>query len=495
MTRRREPFEPRNVGKVGLYLCGPTLNGYCHLGHVRTYLSLDVIVRYLEYKGYKVEYVTNLTDFSDNLVARAEETNEDPLVRSRRFEKAFFEDMEAFHLRPANSYPRASAHIQEIIDMTKGLIQKGLTYESGGVIYFDVKKYRDFGRLSHPRRCDRLFLRLLSVSLCALFSALHSIGPAATKAVGSRSLVSKFPMLLWQVTRLAAFSIAENGRFPPRDPYDIILWKQVNEDELGWESPWGRGRPGWHIECSVMSTKYFGPQLDIHCGGEDLKFPHHESETALSESYTGKKPFVKYWIHAGLVTVEGRKMAKSTGNLITARDFLKKHSAESFRLFVLSKHHRERFDLRENELVKCEEIIKNICKTRDALSDLIRNLGDRRQRVEEERRLVEELSRIKREFLMGMDNDFNTRIALSRFYELIQTGNEILDMRTSKGVIETALNTISELGSILGLFQGQWNLSVSAEARLSPSTPARLEPIPISTYARKWEKGIGSVSE
>jgi len=411
----------------------------------------------------------NLTDFDDTFVARAKKNNEDALALSRRFEQAFFEDMKRLHTRPANNYPRASNHVQEMIDMTRGLMQKELTYESDGSIYFDAKKSHNSGRFFPAGRSDRFFLRLLSLSLSKILSTLQSILPAAAKAIYDHgSLVEEAP----------AFHEHVCITLGARDPYDILLWKRVNEDELGWESPWGRGRPGWHLECSVMSMKYLGPQLDIHGGGEDLIFRHHEREIALSESYTEKRPFVKYWMHTGFLTLKTHKMAKSTGHCMTVRDYLEKHSAESLRLLILTKHRRQRFDLTEDDLINCEEKIKNIYQTHDALNDLVRHFGDREQELEDRTGILEEISRTKTEFLTAMDNDFNTSVALVSFLELIHLGNRILNMETSRKLAETAMNTINELGGILGLFQEQ--KPVPAQVSVPHAAPPRLKPIPIS---------------
>lgn len=475
MTGRRELFEAHNGGKVSVYLCGPNMNSYCHLGQAKTYVFFDLMIRYLEYKGHRVEYVTNLTDFDDKMIARAKQSNENPLAISRRFEQAFFEDIKALRLRSADVYPRASDHVQEMIDMIRGLMQKGFTYEVDGVVYFDAKKFGDFGRLLHRRRIARLFRRLLSVSLSNFLKILHSICPAAVHAIRDPFLIGRLPAFL----RCIASDTANNTyvRLALRYPYDFFLWKSVNEDELGWESPWGRGRPSWHIECSVMSRKYLGPQLDIHGGGEDLKFPHHESEIALSESYTGKKPFSNYWIHTGHLTLKGRKMSTSAGNVITVRDFLQKHTAESLRLFILSTHHRQRVNFTEGRLIQCEEMIKKIYETRDALNDLIRDHGDRQPKLQdEESRLEEIISATRNKFFMAMNNDFNSAAALASFYELINLGSEIPNMKTSKNLVETALNAINELGDILGLFQ-QKNPLVPSEVHLPSPVQVQFEPI------------------
>ena len=404
MTGQLEPFEPLSGNMVGVYVCGPTVYDYCHIGHARTYLSFDVIIRYLEYKGFKVRYVVNITDVDDKIIARAKQTNDDPLALSRRFEQAFFEDMKAFHLRSADFYPRVTDHIQEIITMIVGLMEKGFAYEVDGDVYFDITKIQDFGKLSH-QSLDQMM-------------------------AGARVEVDK----------------------KKKSPHDFALWKRVDEDEPRWDSPWGRGRPGWHIECSTMSKKYVGPQLDIHGGAKDLIFPHHENEIVQSESYTGKKPFVKYWIHTGFLTINGQKMAKSLGNFITIRDLLKRHGAESFRLFILSTHYRRPVDFTEEGLLRAEAVLERMYETRNRLQSLIKNIDYLGSYSNEEKHLFEEISEAKEKFLMGMDNDFNSAIALASYHELMRIGNRVADQKLSKKLVERILSTINELGAIFGLF-------------------------------------------
>jgi cysteinyl-tRNA synthetase len=400
-----EPFEPFNRDKINIYVCGPTVYDYCHIGHARTYISFDVIVRYLEYKGYKVKYVVNITDIDDKIINRAKATHEDPLVLSKKYEQAFFEDMKGFHLRPADVYPRVSEHIQDIIAMIRDLIEKGFAYEVTGDIYFDVTKIQDFGKLSH-QSLDRML-------------------------AGARVAIDR----------------------KKKSPYDFALWKHTDDNELGWESPWGRGRPGWHMECSAMSMKYLGPQLDIHGGAKDLIFPHHENEIVQSESYTGKKPFVKYWIHTGFLTINGQKMSKSLGNFITIGDLLKKHSPESFKLFVLSTHYRRPVDFSEEGLVQAKTSLDRMYETRERLKSLIKNHDYKESSSKDQNVLLEEVTEVKEKFLMGMDNDFNTAIALASFHELIRLGNTVFDLNPSKKIVQETLDTINELGTIFGLFQ------------------------------------------
>jgi cysteinyl-tRNA synthetase len=433
LTGRLESFEPFNKGKVSVYVCGPTVYDYSHIGHARTYVSFDIIVRYLEYKGYKVTYVVNITNIDDKIIARAKETNEDPLALSKRFEQAFFEDMKEFNLRPADYYPRVSDHIQDIIIMTEGLIEKGAAYVADEDVYFDVTKIQDFGKLSH-QTLDQMM-------------------------AGARVEIDR----------------------KKRSPHDFALWKRSDKGEPGWDSPWGKGRPGWHMECSVMSMKYLGPQLDIHGGAKDLIFPHHENEIVQSESYTGKKPFVKYWIHTGFLTINGQKMSKSLGGFITIRDLLKKHSAESFRLFVLSTHYRRPVDFSDEGLSQAEATLERIYETRDRLKNLIKSNACRESKDEE--RLLEEIAEAKEKYLMGMDNDFNSAIALASFHELIRLGNRVGDLKPSKKVTQAALDTINELGAIFGLFQDE-----KEQSAISDEVKALIEERDRARKQRDWKK-------
>jgi len=435
MTGRLEPFEPLSEGKVSIYVCGPTVYDYCHIGHARTYLSFDVIVRYLEYKGYKVRCVVNITDIDDKIIARSEELKEDPLVLARRFEEAFHEDMRAFQLRTADYYPRVSEHIGDVVAVIKALIAKGFAYQANGDVYFDVIRIEDFGKLSH-QKLEKM-------------------------QTGARVVVDR----------------------KKRSPYDFALWKRAGEKELGWESPWGRGRPGWHMECSVMSMKYLGPQLDIHGGAKDLIFPHHENEIAQSEAYTGRKPFVKYWIHTGFLSIGGQKMSKSLGNFVTIRDLLKRHEAESFRLFVLSTHYRRPVDFTEGGLIQAQAALEGMYETRDRLRTMLGDSNYIAVRTNGEGELLEEIEEAKEKFLMGMDNDFNTAVALASFHQLIGLGNRIADVKPSKRLIEIVLSTINDLGSILGLFKEE-----TGKTELSDEVRVLIEERDRARKRRDWKK-------
>jgi cysteinyl-tRNA synthetase len=314
-------------------------------------------------------------------------------------------------------------------------MRKGVAYEANGDVYFDVTKIEDFGKLSHQ--------------------SLEQMMAGARVDIDRKK----------------------------KGPYDFALWKRSDEDEPGWESPWSRGRPGWHMECSAMSMKYLGPQLDIHGGAKDLIFPHHENEIVQSESYTEKKPFVKYWIHTGFLTINGQKMAKSLGNFITVRDLLEKHRAESLRLFVLSTHYRRPVDFSEDGLIQSEAVLERMYETRDRLSHLIESSEYRGTSSDEAKRMLEEISEAKEKFLMGMDNDFNSAIALASFHELIRLGNVIADTNPSRELAQIAVDTINELGSIFGLFQEE-----KKKAIISDDVKALILERDSARKQRNWKK-------
>ncbi|HPU35217.1 MAG TPA: cysteine--tRNA ligase, partial [Bacillota bacterium] len=295
LTRRKETFQPREPGKVYMYVCGPTTYNYIHLGNARPLVFFDTVRRYLLYKGYDVLYVQNFTDVDDKIINRAREEGEDPLSLARKYINEYFKDADALNVRRADRHPRVSDHMPDIVRVVEELVQKGFAYEVDGDVYFEVRKFPGYGKLSGR--------------------SLEDMQAGARVEVDSRK----------------------------RDPMDFALWKAAKPGEPSWDSPWGPGRPGWHIECSVMSLKYLGPGFDIHGGGYDLVFPHHENEIAQSEAATGK-PFVRYWMHNGFITVNEEKMSKSLGNFFLVRDILSRFSPEVVRFFLLSTHYRSPLD-------------------------------------------------------------------------------------------------------------------------------------------------------
>ncbi len=305
LSGQKEEFLPQG-DEVKMYVCGVTPYDHCHLGHAMSYIIFDVIRRYLRFRGYKVKYVQNITDIDDKIIDRANKLGISPRELAEKYTNSYFEDMDALNIERADVYPRATGEIPKIIEVIQGLVDKGYAYPAGGSVYFRVRKVADYGKLSHR--------------------SLESMR-AAEGAMGSEE---------------------------KEDAMDFALWKASKPGEPWWESPWGEGRPGWHIECSAMSLKYLGDTLDIHGGGQDLIFPHHENEIAQSESFTGKKPFVKYWLHNGLVQLGEDKMSKSLGNLITIKEALEKYSPDAIRIFILSSHYRSPLKYSEEGLEAAE---------------------------------------------------------------------------------------------------------------------------------------------
>lgn len=409
LTRRKEEFIPLREGKVGIYVCGPTVYDYPHIGHARTYIAFDVLVRYLRWKGLKVTYVVNITNVDDKIIARASEVGKDPLELADEFEKIFHEDMAALGLQKADVYPRVTDHIADIIRHIEKLVESGYAYVTEGGVYFSVTKVEDYGRLSKQSLEDMI--------------------------AGARVVVDT----------------------SKRHPMDFALWKRAKkgEEKASWDSPWGRGRPGWHIECSTMSTKYLGETLDIHGGAVDLIFPHHENEILQVESITGKR-FVRYWLHTGFLMVDGEKMSKSLGNYITVREVLKKYPAEAFRLFVLKSHYRSPIDFTFSALDKA---VKSYERLVNAVGLLRRVVKEKKlegaERVGGETLKENELVRTAREarrgFFNAMEDDLSTPKALASLFTLARTVQRIdLEKATQEGVKE-ALNLFEDAGIIFGL--------------------------------------------
>ena len=406
LSRKVEVFEPLENNRVSVYVCGPTVWDYSHIGHARTYIAFDTFLSYLRYRGYETKYVVNITNVDDKIINRAKEVKEDPLKLAERFERIFFEDMEALGVDKADAYPRVTEHMQDIVKLIQVLIEKGYAYQANGDVYFDVRKVKSYGELS-------------GLSLDDL-------------KVGARTEVS------------------ENKRFP----VDFALWKAAEPGELSWESPWGMGRPGWHTECSAMSMKYLGPQLDIHGGGQDLIFPHHENEILQSEAATGRRPFVKYWLHTGFLNVGGKKMSKSLGNIIVIKDLLQRCDPEAFRLFVLSAHYRSPVDFTYESL---DQAKKNLERLYNVVGTLRRLLDEKRSESvgKGETAFLETLGEYKQKFVEAMDNDFNVPLALTSLFELARKTNSYISRsRTiSKHALEGILGLFLELGGILGILQ------------------------------------------
>jgi cysteinyl-tRNA synthetase len=396
------PFEPIDEGKVRIYVCGPTVYDLPHIGHARTLIIFDMIARYLMYRGYKVNYIVNITDIDDKIITRAQEVHVAPKDLARKFERIFIEDMETLNATLVNAYPRVSDNIPEIIKIVQGLIEKGYAYQVDGDVYFDVTKSPSYGNLSHQ--------------------SLDDVWAGARVTVDERK----------------------------RNPADFAMWKNSKKWEPFWESPFGKGRPGWHIECSALSMKHLGEQFDIHGGGRDLIFPHHENEIAQSEAYTGRIPVVRYWLHTGFLTIDGVKMSKSLGNFITVRDLLKEYDVNAFRLFIASTHYRSPIDYSEKALKQAVRGLKRVFEALDNLRQGIL-VGDQGVEEDKDERVTAEVKTVQQRFLKAMDTDFNTPEALSEFFRLVKLGNQAFSMKVNPVLLQSMYDLIIELGGVFGL--------------------------------------------
>ncbi|MBZ2165356.1 cysteine--tRNA ligase [Methanobacterium spitsbergense] len=404
MTRRKEIFKPIQGNRVKLFVCGPTVYDHSHIGHARTYISFDVIARYLKYSGFTVFYIQNITDLDDKILKRADELGSSPIELARRYEEKYLYDMKILGVENVNLYARATEHIPEIIKQIEILIEKGYAYETDKGVYFDESKFEDFGKLSNRNLED------LNV---------HRIGPDSSK----------------------------------RNPGDFALWKKrknkSESQEMIWDSPWGTGRPGWHIEDTAITETYFGPQYDIHGGGLDLIFPHHEAEIAQMEAASGKKPMVRYWMHTGFLNVKGEKMSKSLGNFITINELLQEYSSEVFRFFVLSTHYRSPIDFSQEILSQSQKGLQRIYKFIETINEMLDE--DTKISMENDVEYIEKLVKVRKEFFDAMDNDFNTPSAFSSVFDLIREVNrDINQSNISKNSLTKLKALIIEFGVILG---------------------------------------------
>jgi len=415
LTRRLDVFKPLAEARVNMYVCGPTVYDWTHLGHARTYVAFDIIIRWLEHKGFKVFYVQNITDVGhltedtaeDRIVKRAKERSVQPMALVETYMREYFKDMDLLGVRSPDISPRATGHMVEMIEGVKRLIEKGYAYEVKGDVFFDVSKAKKYGQLSRFDREQML--------------------------AGSRFEVSR----------------------KKRAPEDFALWKKARKGSpLRWMSPWGEGFPGWHIECSVMSMKYLGPRFDIHGAGRELIFPHHENEIAQSEALTGKRPFVKYWLHTGPLTINGQKMSKSLGNYVTVKEALKNHDAEALRLFIASAHYRSELDYSGRRIEEAEASLERLHATIRGLEEAAKTAGDRSTGADDAR-LSSLLQKRVEAFTDAMDDDFNTPRAAAALFELARDINRLLAERTDLGanVLREASETFRRLGSIFGILE------------------------------------------
>jgi len=409
LSGQKEEFLPQG-DEVKMYVCGVTPYADCHIGHGMSYIIFDVIWRYLQFRGYKVKYVQNITDIDDKIIDRANKLGIATGELAGKFTARYFEDMDALNISRADIYPKATEEIPKIIEVVQGLVDKGYAYPAGGSVYFRVRNVPDYGKLSHR-------------SLESMMSAESALGGDDKES-----------------------------------PMDFVLWKAAKPGEPSWESPWGAGRPGWHIECSVMSLKYLGNTLDIHGGGQDLVFPHHENEIAQSESFTGIKPFVKYWLHNGLVQLGEEKMSKSLGNLITIREALEKYSPDAIRIFVLSSHYRSPLTYSAEALEAAERGSDRLAQviSRD---DLTGGAGE-----------ALDAEPYRQRFIEAMDDDFNTSKALAALFDLARAINQAGDSGFNFLEAKSILEELSR--NVLGLRRRDVNIHVpTASIKVSALAP------------------------
>ncbi|WP_343311217.1 cysteine--tRNA ligase [Bacillus atrophaeus] len=407
LTRQKETFVPLEEGKVKMYVCGPTVYNYIHIGNARPAIVYDTVRNYLEYRGYDVQYVSNFTDVDDKLIRAADELGEDVPTISERFIKAYFGDVGALGCKKADLHPRVTENMDAIIDFVQELIKKGYAYESDGDVYFKTRAFEGYGKLSQQ--------------------SIDELRSGARIRVGEKK----------------------------EDALDFALWKAAKDGEISWDAPWGKGRPGWHIECSAMVKKYLGEQIDIHAGGQDLTFPHHENEIAQSEALTGKT-FAKYWLHNGYINIDNEKMSKSLGNFVLVHDIIKKHDPQLLRFFMLSVHYRHPINYSE-ELLENTKNAFNRLKT--AYSNLLHRLNSSTNLTADDDEWLKKIEEHRTAFEEAMDDDFNTANAISILFELAKHANYYLqEDNTADKVINAFIEMFDRIASVLGLTMGEQEL-------------------------------------
>ena len=399
MTRKKEEFVPIREGKVGIYVCGPTVYDYIHIGNARPMIVFDTLRRYLTYKGYEVNYVSNFTDVDDKIIKRANAEGVDASVISERYIAEVKKDMAALNVREATTHPKATEEIPDMIEMVKTLIEKDYAYEVNGTVYFRTRKFKDYGKLSKKNIDD-----------------LRS---------GNRDLLV-------------------SGVDEKEDPLDFVLWKPKKEGEPSWPSPWGDGRPGWHLECSVMSKKYIGDVIDIHAGGEDLIFPHHENEIAQSEAANGTE-FARYWMHNGFLKINNEKMSKSLGNFFTVREIADKYPLQVIRFFMLSAHYRSPLNFSAELVEASKNGLERILTAVDRLKSINGTDG------EVDKAVADEMEAFVKKYEDAMDDDLNTADAISVIFELVKYANVNVNEESSKTTIDLVLKTVEKLCDVLGI--------------------------------------------
>jgi cysteinyl-tRNA synthetase len=400
LTRKQDKFVPIRSNRVNMFVCGPTVWDVSHIGHGKTYVAYDIIARYLRRKGFSVFFLLNITDVDDKIINKAHDLGEQPLVLAKRLAKSFFKDMKDLHVESINLYANASDHIPEIIDQITGLLKKGLAYRVNGDVYFDISKFPGYGKLSHQRLEDL---------------TVHRVDPDPRKM----------------------------------HPGDFALWKSQKPGEIFWDSPWGKGRPGWHVEDTAITLTYFGPTYDVHGGGTELIFPHHEAEIAQAEGLTGKEPLARYWLHTGLLSIKGEEMHKSLGNFITIQETIGKVGTPGLRVFYAGTHYRSPLDFSDQALEQAVSLARRFRRAHDQLV-LARA---RTESVKgESREVLKLLGEARDDFFKAMDDDFNTPGALAAYIRIVVLAEE--EARNPRGEsVNAIIDALEDLGSILGVLE------------------------------------------
>ena len=432
LTHQKEEFIPLKPGKVSIYACGPTVYNLFHIGNARPLIVFDVLRRYFEYRGYDVNFVQNFTDIDDKIINRANDEGCESSEVAERFIAEYWTDARGLGVRDAAVHPKATENIPQMIDMISALIEKGSAYQSSGDVYYRVASFPDYGKLSRQPLED--------------LQAWARIDPAEVK----------------------------------ENPMDFALWKAAKPGEPYWESPWGKGRPGWHIECSAMALRYIGKTADIHCGGQDLVFPHHENEIAQSEGYSGET-FVRYWMHNGFISIDSKKMSKSLGNFFTVREAAKEHGYSSIRMFMLMSHYRSPLNYSSDILASSKTALTRLKTNKENLEFICANGADALSEAEED--FINRIGRYKERFIEAMDDDLNTADAIGVIFELVRESNSLAAAAAaSKPFAARALEMFNELTDVLGLLYDEnkdagesCGLEAEVEALIRARTDARKE--------------------
>lgn len=427
LTRKKEELVPITPGEIKMYACGPTVYNYIHIGNARPLCIFDILRRYLEYRGYNVKFVQNFTDIDDKIIRRANEEHVDFSEISERYIKEFWTDADGLNVRHATINPKATENIDAIIQIISTLIEKGYAYEAQGDVYFSTEKFKDYGKLSHQ--------------------------PLEDLEAGARIMVGEVK----------------------REPMDFAVWKAAKPGEPAWDSPWGKGRPGWHIECSAMNWRYLGDTIDIHCGGQDLIFPHHENEIAQSECFTGK-PFAHYWMHNGYINVDNVKMSKSLGNFFTVRDVAEKYGYEPIRYLLISAQYRSPINYSTDIIEQCISALNRLYTCRDSLDFELKNAADAEH--DGDKAIIDGFDKYREQFISAMDDDLNTADAIASIFELVRDINtNVVGKTPSKALVEGAIAMFDELTGVLGLVYNRKTETIDSdvEALIEARTNARKE--------------------